>query len=454
MMKKTLFLLAAVTAMPVVVSAQDEPAISEECVVNVSLFNEAVKNKQYADAWEPWLETYTNCPNANKAIYTRGEQILDYMYKNAKTDQERDYYRQLAVNMYDKRIKYFGDDPKYPTAYILGEKGVAYCKYYPDSATNAYNWLKQSVESRGQASKIDVLVKLFNVSALKYKADSTFAEQFITDYSLVSGYLGQIADNPLNKNAAAAGSNLDQVNATFAASGAADCAKLDELYATTVEKNQNNLEVLGKIVRLYKRVGCTESEVYFSAAAASHMLQPTEESAVGCAKMCLKRGDFHKAIDYYQEAYHIDVEANDSDEDQSEYLFSIAYIYMDKLHNYPEARTFARRSMETLSANAPAKLRSRALILIGMCYAASKPYSVELYAGKAAILNKTVFWVAVDKFQEAKKIDPACAEDANKLIQSYSRYYPTKEERFDLPNEFSGDTFTVGGWINEKTFIR
>ena len=39
-----------------VVVVEEEPTITEECVVNVSLFHESVKNKQYADAYEPWWE--------------------------------------------------------------------------------------------------------------------------------------------------------------------------------------------------------------------------------------------------------------------------------------------------------------------------------------------------------------------------------------------------------------
>ena len=75
-------------------------------------------------------------------------------------------------------------------------------------------------------------------------------------------------------------------------------------------------------------------------------------------------------------------------------------------------------------------------------------------AAKAAILNKTVYWAAVDKLQYAKQIDPTCAEAANSLISSFSKYFPTKEDIFDLPNELGGATFVVGGWINEKTVCR
>ena len=59
-----------------VAEPEAEPTITEECVINVSLFNESVKNKQFADAYEPWWSVYTTCPNANKAIYTQGSKII------------------------------------------------------------------------------------------------------------------------------------------------------------------------------------------------------------------------------------------------------------------------------------------------------------------------------------------------------------------------------------------
>ena len=60
---------------------EEEPTITEECVVNVSLFHESVKNKMYADAYGPWWETYTTCPNANKSIYTDGAKIVEALYQ-------------------------------------------------------------------------------------------------------------------------------------------------------------------------------------------------------------------------------------------------------------------------------------------------------------------------------------------------------------------------------------
>ncbi|MBR1426456.1 MAG: tetratricopeptide repeat protein [Paludibacteraceae bacterium] len=431
-----------------VAEPEEDPVITEDCVVNVSLFNESVKNKQFADAYEPWWEVYNNCPNANKAIYTQGAKILEWKYNNAATEEEKEQIRQLAVAIHDKRIRYFGNDPKYPTAYILGQKALDFCQYYPDKIADAYPWAKESVQGMGRESQIKVLVQFVKISYAIYKSNpEAYGEQFIADYSLASEYLAAAAANPANKNAAVAGQQKDYIDGLFAQSGAADCAKLDELYAKTVKENEQNLEVLGKIIMLYKRVNCTESDVYFAAAEASHKLKPTEESAAGCARMCMKKEDWTGAIDYFKQA--INLIEDEDDPDREDYLFNIANINMDKLKRYAEARNYARQSLE-VNPN-----QGRCYLLIGMCYAASQPYSAsDMPAAKAAILNKTVFWVAVDQFAKAKRVDPSCAATADKFIASYSRYFPTKEEMFDLPNEFGGTTFIVGGWINESTICR
>lgn len=431
---------------------EEEPTITEDCIVNVSLFNESVKNKQFADAYGPWWEVYNTCPNANKAIYTQGSKIIDWKYANTTDPAEKERLRQLILEMHDKRIKYFGDDPKYPTAYILGQKALDYCQYFPEDELKepAYQWFKQSVEGMGVKSQMQVLAKFVDVSYAIFKSNpDLYGGQFISDYELASELLAQQAANPSNKNAKYAAQQKDYVDNIFAVSGAADCSKLDEIYAKVVADNADNLDMLTKVAALYKRVKCTESDIYFAACENAHRLQPTEESAAGCARMSVKKGDFRTAINYYEEAISRAQAIDPQDEDIADYQYNIALIYYSDLKNYPQARVYARQSL------ASKEDQGRCYILIGLCYAGSQPYSTADYpAAKAAILNKTVFWAAVDKFVQAKRVDPSCAADADKLIAAYSKYYPTKEEKFDLPNELGGSTFYVGGWIGETTVCR
>jgi len=436
----------------VVAEPEEIPTITEECVVNVSLFHESVKNKQYADAYEPWWSVYTTCPNANKSIYSDGAKIVEALWGTTKDPAEKERLAKLAIEMQDKRIKYFGSDAKYPTAYILGEKGLAYLDFYGDTKLpDAHECLQASAKGMGAKSKIQVLVKLVDVSYALYKQDpSARAEEFIADYELASNYLADQAGDAANKNAEVAGKQKDYVDNIFAISGAADCSKLDEIYAAAVQENLTNLDMLQKIAKLYKRVRCTESDVYFAACEAAHKLQPTQESAAGCASMSAKKGDYEQAIAYYDQAIKLAMQ-EDAMEDVADYQYNVAVYYFANLKKYPEARKYAQASISTLNGLGITKGQGRCYIIIGMAYAASQPYGND---AKGHILNKTVYWAAVDKFVKAKQVDPSVEATANEYISSYSKYYPTKEERFDLPNEFSGSTFYVGGWIGETTAIR
>lgn len=439
-----------VQAAPAVEEA--EPVITEECVMNVSLFHESVKNKMYADAYEPWWSVYTTCPNANKSIYTDGAKIVEALFQATSDPAEKERLANLAVELQDKRIRFFGNDPKYPTNYILGEKGLAYLDFFGDTKlAEARECLSKSVAAMGSQSKITVLVKLVDASYALYKKDPNgLAEQFIADYEMASNALGEQAANANNKNAEAAGKQKDYVDNIFAISGAADCSKLDALYASVVQANVTNLDMLTKIAKLYKRVRCTESDVYFAACEAAHKLQPTQESAAGCASMSAKKGDIEQAIAYYDQAIKLAM-VEDAMEDVADYQYNVAYYYYNNLRRYPEARKYALASVATLQGLGVNKGQGRCYIIIGMCYAATQLHGND---PKGRILNKTVYWAAVDKFIKAKQVDSSVEAQASEFINTYKKYFPTKEERFDLPNEFSGDTYYVGGWIGETTTIR
>ena len=462
MKAKSLIILSICAVLPLMAYAdkkkkgQDAPApveeetsiVTEDCIMYTSLFHESAKNKQYADAFEPWMAVYKTCPGYSKNVYADGVKILSWKISQYQPGTaEYKEWRDMLMTLYDKRIKYFGNDAKYPTAWILGQKGLDYCAFFSEDALKetAYPWLKESVEKQGSGSQIKVVSKLSEVSLGLYKSNpDKYAEQYIADYQMCVDALGAMANDPNNKNASAAQSYRDNLEQVFAASGAADCSKLDELYAKVVADNSQNLEMLNKIMGLYRRVGCVESDIYFAAAESAHKLAPTAESAAGCAGMSKKKGDWQGAVEYYDQA----TDLAETNEDKAEYQYRAAYLLYDKVKSYPQSRAYLRKSLEYNPE------QGRCYILMGILYASSTPYSKEEYGAKAAILNKTVFWAAVDKFNKAKQVEPSCAEEASKLVSTYAKYFPTKEERFDLPNEFSGSTFTVGGWIGETTTIR
>ncbi|MBR1929712.1 MAG: hypothetical protein IJ834_08315 [Paludibacteraceae bacterium] len=417
-----------------------DPVVTKECLTDVSLFSESVKNKQYADAVEPWYRVYEQCPNANKAIYSQGPKIIEWQLSQAQTEEEKLRLKQTLMEIYDKRMKYFGNDPKYPKAYILGEKAMDYCQYFTEDELKlqARDWFEESVDGMGGQSKVSLLNKYAEVSNNIYKSDpEKYGEQYIADYQKISDALTAIVNDQTNKNSGAAKQYKDYIDQIFANSGAANCQKLDELYAQAVQDNLQNGEELAKIMKLYRRVRCTESDVYFAAAEASHKLQPTAESAAGCAAMSAKKGDYKAAVDYYDQAF----ELADGADDKSNYLYNNALYCYQYLNQYSRARDYANRSLEVIPD------QGRCYLLIGLMYASSKPYNDP-------VLNKTVFWVAVDQFNKAKQVDPTVVNEANKFIQAYSKFFPTTEEVFFQPELGKGKPFTVGGWIQRTTTCR
>jgi tetratricopeptide (TPR) repeat protein len=154
--------------------------------------------------------------------------------------------------------------------------------------------------------------------------------------------------------------------------------------------------------------------------------------------MSYKAGEHSKAITYYDEATKLATEKMD----KADYQYKIAQIYYTEMNNYPRSREYARNSLEFNPNNGSAYL------LIGIMYAKSR----SIYDDP--VLSKTVYWVAVDKFVRAKQVDPSIADEANKLINTYSGHFPTKDDMFFQPQLKAGSSFFVGGWIGESTTCR
>lgn len=424
-------------AEPEVVAPVVTTLTDEECMINLSLFHESVKNKQFEEAYGFWLPVYQSRPDLNKAIYTDGAEILGYRYQQTTDENVRKALRDSIMQLHDDRIKYF-DEAKYPDSYVLGLKAMDYLTYFPEDelALPAYGWLKESVTALGAKAQITVLRKFVEVSYNLYKSNTDqYGEQFLADYQMASAALEQIAVAG-GKNAEHAASQKAYVDRLYAASGAADCSQMDQMYASVVAESANDIDKLGSIMKLYRRLGCTESDVYFAAAEHAHKLQPTDESAAGCAQMCIKKGDLEGAVEYYKQALTM-VANND---DKADYLYRLANVYVS-LKNYQQGVSHAQQALELNAED------GRCYLLMGICYASAKIYDDP-------ILARSVFWVACDMFQKAKSVDASCSSDANKLIATYRQYFPSKEDVFFHRDLNEGATFRVGGWIGRNTVCR
>lgn len=419
---------------------------SVRCVQNLSLYVPYAKAGNYKDAYEFWKAAFDECPAANKDLYLYGTRIVAWEIANEKDPAKRDQLIDKLMGVYDQRVKYFGNDARYGTDWIVSRKAADYIQYKGENLDPnvIYNWLKPILDQFGDKTEaMAVSLYMFASHQLLIKDPDNNKPQYIDDYLRASAILdAQIAA------AKAANNEKDVENLTtmktgidggFGGSGAADCETLQNMYADKVEQNKDDMQFLQETLALLKRSRCTDADVYIAASRYVHVNNPTAESAVGLAKQAVRDKDYETAIKYFEEAANLDSDANSRADD----YYMIALL-MHEQNNYSRARQYALKAIEQ-NPN-----YGKAYILIGNMYAST---AKSVYPNDA-VLAKVVYNAAIDKFERARQVDPESAEDANRYINIYRAHLPSTEDIFMHPDLEKGKSFTVGGWINERTTIR
>lgn len=419
---------------------------SIRCITNISLFVPYAKAGNFKDAYEFWKIVYDECPAATKDIYLHGVKIMAWKIANEKDPAKKAALVDDLMAVYDKRVKYFGNDPRYGKDWIVSRKAQDYIQQVGDQNVDAdklYGWLGEVVNEFGEkAEPLAVSLYMF-ASYQKMAKDPNFKEQYVQDYLKSSGILDT------QMKAAVAANNEKEIKAldtfksgvelAFANSGAADCETLQNVYGPKIEENKDNLEALKEISALLRRVRCQDIDAFAAAGTYAYQLEPSADAAVGIAKKAVRDKDYEKAIKYFEEAANMETEASAKAED----YYTISLLLLDQ-KNYSKAREYALKAISNNpNYGAP-------YLLIGQMYGST----VKSIFPNDDVLARAAYNVAIDKFEKAKQVDPSCAEEANKLIATYRSSLPSSEDIFMHPDLEKGKPFTVGGWIGERTTIR
>ena len=413
----------------------------KEYVETASIFEQFYKQGDYKSALAPWTIVYMKFPKSSDNVYIQGIKMYEDMIGKA-SEAEKDALLNKILEIYDKRIKYFGNE-----GYNLGRKATIYLKYMLAQADlmtdeqkkqiykTGYNWLESSVDKQGKEAEAAVLLLLNRATALLFKTGEFKADKVMAVYdktsSIVEANLVLKPDDD-NYQKAKAG-----INRSFVESGAVTCEILVPLYEAELAKNANDIALLKKINYMLNREDCSESKLYADVAERLYKLEPTSQSAFSMARLFLKKNNMAKAIGYYEEAINTEKDKYE----KANYCYELAQvIYSQK--DYPRVRNYARQA---ISLNPE---WGKPYLLIGRIYAASAKS-----IGESDLQQRMVYCLAVDQFIKAKAIDPETTTEANKEITQYSQYFPGKEDAF-FENIKAGSSFKIGGWINESTIVR
>ncbi len=410
---------------------------SAQTILNASLYIEMVKQGNFKEALPGWRYVYNNAPAYQKSTYIYGVKIMDGLFRATKNEK----YVDTLMMVYDKRIKYFGKDRKYPTGYLLGRKGGDLFEYKGkdiNSVKEAYSIMKKSIEMQGLDSEAKVIANTMEASKVLVQNNLIEAEEVIDNYLLfmdmAKKQIDAETDTAKRDNINNARLNVEQI---FFAAGVADCETLSNIFTPKFHANHDDMVLINKILRMLNRQECEDGALYAEVAVRKYELEPNADAAHNLAKMFIKKKEFDKSKEYLAKSIELEQDADT----KADLHFKLATILLMQ-SQYSSAKSNALKAAEYRPT------WGKPYLLIGKAYAAySKNY------GASALEKQSVYWVAVDKFLKAKAIDPECSEEARELINTYSKYFPRKEEAF-FEGIKEGDTFKVGDWINESTKAR
>ena len=478
---KRFAILAIMIGMAVSVTAQNlveskYGADSANCVTKLSVYREYYKQWEAAkfapeavsgEMISAWREVFLTGPRASQYTYTNGEKILDYLIR--QNPKDKDAYIDTIIMLMDNRAKYFPTDPKTgasQVASIMGRKGMLIYTYNKNRYEEAYNVLKDAVAldpSQLQGAFIDAyfratidmvnngkeekmtIINVYqeltdvldgNIKVLAEKEtqlqDARATAEESADANAVAGFDKQIEKNEKSiLNYKGVKNNLDNLFQPFAS-----CDDLVKVFTAKMAETPDDLNLLKRITTILDKKDCTDTKLFLDASKKLYELEPSPEAAYNIGVKLFMEGKNGEAAKYFEEA----TSAENNDRVFRAYR-NLAYCYLNT-NSFGKCRDAARR------AAAVDPTSGEPYIVIGMAYATSANSLADSKFG-----GKEAYWVAVDKLMKARTLDPSVASRASELIRSYSQHFPSMETIFF--NDYAeGQSFTVGGWINETTTIR
>lgn len=417
-----------------------------------SLYREEFNRKNYLAALPSWRYVYQNAPCYKEYITADGAYLMSLLISqtNPKDTATINAYADTLMEIYDTRLRLFGDNPN-----VCGRKGRDLFKYYPNKRKEAIELMKKSMDGEGNKTFALVLSDLMlatvqeNRSDNKSITDDGVIDMFdrimtIVDFNLKeikAQYSKGLESTPVDTTRA--GQNLryyEWLESYVVELGTPylTCEKLTEVYTPRFKASPDDVDLVEKIITLLKRSNdCAKTSFYLQVAEQYFKLKPDADAAASLAKAFQDRNDDTKAKFYYEKAAEL---ATDNEKKVTYYLV-LASIELNA-KNCSQARTIARKALDINPKS------GTAYIIIGNAY-----MTCGSGCGSTNVEKGYPYLAAYDKFVQAKSVDPSVTDQANSRMAVAQNYWPKREDVF-FENKQDGQTVNTGCWIGESTVLR
>ncbi|MCF6350927.1 MAG: hypothetical protein L3J23_07865 [Flavobacteriaceae bacterium] len=449
--KITSFTIVLLLFLSTKIIAQDKYGSDpEKCKMNISLFHESVKSKNYADALVPWQWVYKNCPKASKHTYSDGLKIATYQLENGDTNAEA-----LINEIYAKRITHFpsnlgkvySDWAKFliktgATEDVVFEKLNEAFKADPAgmSTNNIYKFFQNIVDKYKDTdtqkvfNTYDEVLEAVNKKISKMTSEYTILQQKVEKGETLSKKDQWRVDKEyFEKNLSGLGriqGGLDGMVESIAT-----CERLIPLYKKTYDANKSNIVWLKRTANRLNKKGCKSDPFYVSLIENWSNTEPSVDVFKYLESVYRSQGRVNEAEALGQKIFDMG-----SSLDKAKFVYSQAQDLM-KSGKYGQARTKAREALKYESSY------GRAYILIARMYAKSANN-----CGSNEFEKRMTYVAAATKINQAIKVDPSLKSHGKKYLKNYRANYPGKTLIFNQGKN-TGDSYSIGCWIGETVRI-
>ncbi len=427
---------------------------NEECMNNLSIFNDYAKNNKYDEAYEPWMKVRTKCPKFNRAIYVSGEKILEHKIENAvgadKVAFENDLlllnteynehfsskyanYKMLEDNA---NLKYkFREDlglsdadlyPIFDEIYKTEKENFkdpkALYTYYslmvslydagaktPQQLFDKFDDVSEKIETEVEkaTAKLNVLLAKEEAATTLTKKEEKykrFYQQTLEAYETISDSMDKITGQRAN------------------------CEVLIPLYQKDFEAFKNDATWLQRAMNRMYNKGCKDDPLFLKLVEQKNRIQPNADTAFYLYLLTNEQKYFDQTIQL------------ESDPLKKAKLYKkLAGEFKDK-GSYGKARQYY---MEALKLN-PSD--GRPYLSIAAMYAKSANS-----CGDSNFNKRAVFWLAANEAAKAGNVDSRLKSAASQTVANYNSKAPSKADIFSAAN--SGQTITIGCWIGRSVTV-
>ena len=431
MKKITLVLLTfAMALVGTKVSAQGKyGADSAECIKYLSYYQEYYKQKNYDDALPSWRKAVKLCPpTASQNMLLNGMTLLARDINKTKDATRRSEMIDSLLMLNDVRAQYY---PRYAVA-ALNTKGQYITQFFKDPKV-VYDRLDEIIAANQENTKPSLLLLKLNSAIDLFKADKLGAEEVINTYQNAIALIGKAEQTEEVVKTKA------DIEGLFITSQVASCDNLIALFTPRYEADPNNIDLVTNIVKMMGNTeGCQNNDLFLKAVTKMHANEPSAASAYYLYKLHAAQDDNSTAVRYLEEALGFsDLDAAT----KANYQLELATFALKSGMN---AKSFeaARKAAELDPAN-----QGKAYYIIGTLWGSVR-------CGGNEVERRANYWVAVDYLQKAKAADESLTADCNRLIGSYSVYYPQKAEAF-MYDIVDGQSYSVNcGGMHATTTVR